>query len=436
VAETTNTSGNAAAIFQIGLVLESGQIQEFNVQAESSFSTFTEYQESVNGVSFSHSTLDTTNSSFVNTLLAAAMASGNPDVMVRFGVGTPGNYWWSPWQPHIITEFVALPKAIGNNNGYHVKISTADAFVKASRSKKVQVRRGKISEIVAAIASENALEKTIIEPTRGTYSLIQSYESDTSFLLKRLLLRAANESGRGNFQVFIRDGALHFHTPDYQATIHELNYFTGTSGLELYQVDQSQIQLQRGAARVHVITYNPLTGETKSVTSKEDRALKLAKTTPTLSKVPQADLNLLMHVGQNLDADCENYAQSKFEVEHSQLYQLTLVTTKTPTIRCGDILTLNVQSSSEPSPWSGLYLVQSVRHAIENGSLTSAIILSRGELNKAGGTNFNDTAVYDASVLTSESDSPGQALNVAAVNSSTRSRGVESNTLKTVLSPN
>lgn len=430
------TAENAAAVFQIGLTLKSGQLKEFNVQANTSFSTYTEYQETVNGVSFSRSILDTIDSAFVNTLLATTMSTGNPDVKVRFGVGSPGNYWWSPWQDHIVTEFVALPKAIGKNDGYHVKIATADYFVKINRDKKVQVRKGKISEIVKAIASDNQVEKTVVEDTSGKYSLVQSYESDVTFLFNRLLLRATNDKGRGNFKAFMRDGALHFHTPDYQSTIHELNYFMGSAGLELYQSDRSQIQIQKGAARVHVITFDPLTGETKSVTSKEDRILKLAKSTPVLSKAPQSDLNLLMHIGQNLSADGDNFAQSKFEQEHSQLYEMILVTTKTPAIRVGDLLNIVLQPSSDPSPWSGYYFVSGVKHAINNGGLTSSFVLQRGELNKSGGTNFNQTSVYDSSVLTSEQDSPGQSLNVAAVNSSTRSRGIESNTLKTVQNPN
>jgi hypothetical protein len=361
------------------------------------------------------------------------MSTGNPDVNVRFGLGVPGNFWWSPWQQHFITEFVAIPRAIGPNNGYRVRIRTADYFAKFNRASRVQARKGAISEIVREIAEFNQLSQTVIEPTRGTYSLIQSYEPDFTFILRRLLSRAVNDRGRGNFKLFFKDGALHFHSPDFQAQLHELDYFSSARGVELFQNDLSQLQVARGAARVKVITFDPLTSETHVVESKLDQVLKLAKNTPELRKL-SIDLNCMMHVGQNLAVDSENFAQNKFEQERSQLYTLSLVTSKTPYIRVGDFLNVAVEPTASPSPWSGYYYVERCRHVIDNSTLNSSFILRRGEFNSAGKPNFNQAEVFNQSEGV-KSSAPGQLLNVSAVRSSTKLKGSESATLKPILDP-
>ena len=422
---------NTAAAFQISLKLSTGQVQEFNLtkEANPAFGASTIYKETVNGAGTSDSTFYTTNSELVNALLAASLASGTPAVQVRFGLNSVTSAWWSPWQDHLVTAFTAVPKSLGATDGYHVKLSTADALVKLMIAKKVAARKGRISDIVLGLAADNGLNG-VVEPTVGTYNLIQSYQDDTSFISDRLILRALNSQGRGGYSFYLRDRDLHFHTLDFHAAVHAVNYFTSSTSVDLYQCDRSQLQLQRGAALVTAITQDPLAGETHVTNSDPARVMRLGTSTPELSKVKGANLNLLMHVGQNL-GDHGNYAQARYEHEHRQLYELELLATKLPAIRAGDLVNLTLQPGSQPSPWSGYYGVRAVSHSFDNGKLMSRFTLWRGELNKSAST-FNSAAVVDRSVLTSAADAPGQALNVAAVEATAAARGAESNTLKTV----
>jgi hypothetical protein len=434
VPESISNSGNAQAIFQVGIKLDSSRIDEFNFTSNSE-SGKSLYQETVNEPAWTNTLISTYDSSFVNRLLEAVMATGDPDVLVRYGLGSGGNYKWIPWQEHTITEFSAIPQSIGDKDGFQVKLSTSDRAARIDRARKTKAHSGKVSDIVRKIAADNGFDKTVIEPTTGVVNMIQSYESDVSFVLRRLAPRAINLKGRGAYRFYLKDNVFHFHTVDYQSSVRSLDYFFQSSAYTIIQTDQSQAKVRSGAARVRAILYNPLTGELRDIVSSPDKILRFGNSTPNFEDIDDIEQNLLIHVGHNLEVDAENYIQSTYEEEHSQMYELMLMTTKTPSLRINDLI--NVNLSPQPgkwSPWSGLYCVASCKHVLEQGNLVSSFVLQRGELNKPR-SNFNDLNELDSNAVRGSFDAPGQAVNLKSVDSSRFTTGAESGRIKTVLNP-
>jgi hypothetical protein len=434
VAENISNTGNAQAVFQLGMRLDSNRVQEFDVSANSEHSTST-YVEGVNGPATSVTVVLTHDSSYVNRLMHTVMSSGDPDVLVRLGLGTPGNFFYTPWQQHVITHFSAVPHSIGERDGFQVKIHTADVLSRIDRvNYKAVARKGKISAIVEQIAADQQIV-SVVEPTVGVVSLIQSFESDFDFIIQRLAGRALNSKGRGNYRLYVKDNALHFHTIDYQASVKDLNYFFKSSAFQLIMTDRSQECLMHGAAGVKAVLYDTLTGEIRTSESKAENVLKLGNSTPDFSGVTGAARPLLMHVGQNLVADCDGVVQSMYERERSQMYELLLMTSKTSTLRVNDLLSINLNPTpSKVSPWTGYYAVSSVKHIIEKGDLVSSFILNRGETNTNQG-DFAGLKSIDLKTISGANDAPGQSLNVKEVESSALTRGPESSRVRTVLNP-
>lgn len=359
---------------------------------------------------------------FVDNLLRFAFSEGTPKLRFRLGIGLPGDTFYLPWQEHIITDYAAELEGLGDAAGHYVRIVTNDHLFTASRITKVVSRRGKISDIVLKIAKEQGITNTVIESTLGEGLYIQSYIDDIAFIRARLLPRAVNAKGRGNYHLFIQDNVLHFHTPDYQATIKELVFYQNNS-INLMQIDQSELLLETGASGVRIIAYDPYTGQISEVASKPAQVLRLGNVTHNLFRLKGSELNIPYHLSSNPPQEAEYIAQNAYDVAHSAMFGLKLDMNKTLFLRANDVLRITISPSSRRnSVWSGTYLVMAANHDVDKGTLKSSFTVKRGEFLTArnSSTNF---LVRGQNVVQDELTAPGQDLNVKETQSSTLTKG-------------
>lgn len=359
---------------------------------------------------------------FVDNLLRYAFAEGTPKLRYRLGIGVPGNTFYLPWQEHIITSYGASLEGIGLSTGHYTQITTNDHLFTMSRVNKVATRRGKISDIVATMAQQQGLTHTVIEPTQGEALYIQSYMDDVDFIRQRLIPRAVNAKGRGNYHLCLQDNVLHFHSPDYQATIKELLYYQGSS-MSLTQLDHSEHHLEMGASGASVIGYDPYTGEIKEVPSDPTQALRLGNTTHNLFRLKGTQANILYHLSANPPQEIDFMAQNTYEAAHSMMLGLNLEMTQTLFLRVGDILKILISPSNQKnSIWSGTYLVTSSVHDLDRGALKSSFVVRRGEFQTAHSTP--SSFYFDRqNVVRDEITAPGQDLNVKETQSSSLTKG-------------
>lgn len=345
------------------------------------------------------------------------MTGGNASCLVRLGLGTASVMQWLPWQPHYITEFSAVPTG---NQTFNVRISTADLLWKISQITKIVARQGTISAIITAIAGENNVN-SVVEPTVGNYSLIQHRISDFEFIITRCLARASNASGRGNFRIFMKDGVLHFHTPDYQSSLKSFNYF-GANSLDLVQSDRSQETCEDGiaaGAAVRMVSQDPVSGVTAVATSDNTLVLNTGNLAPIISSVYNREFSC--HVGVNGPLEGTTIIQNMYEKQQAGLYELRLATAKTPSLRLNDFLNITLGTGAGGS-WSGYYNTTKLTHQINKGDLTSSFTLQRGELQTAV---LTQNAVQDPNVVLPPSGAPGQPINLSEVNSSSTTTGAK-----------
>lgn len=350
-----------------------------------------------------------------------AMSSANPLLEFRIGFGTPTDNYWLPWQRHIITKYIARYEGIGTAAGHMLVFQTADALVRYERSNKVAAHKGTITEIVKAVADANAIP-SVIEPTDGKFLLYQSFQDDTRFVRHRCLPRAINRHGRGGFYFFIRDNVLHFHTPDYQTNVWQMNYYD-VFGTELSVTDLSQDPLlwDRGVAGARVIAHDPYTGQTQEVLSQPDKAMRLSDYIYQFSDVNNAEWNIPFHLSINPPVEVTAMAQCLYQRTRQQVFQTGIKLDKTIVIRHGDFLNLSIaQQNNQASSHSGYYLVTSVFHMVKKQSVTTSYTLERGEFR---GSTQSLSAQNARDQLLPESKAPGEFPNILEVQSSELTKG-------------
>ena len=322
---------------------------------------------------------------YVNKFIRKASFSGVPQLRFRFGLGQPGSITWQPWQLHRITSPAAVPEGIGKTAGHFLELTTEDGLYALGLSTKITARRGTISSIVQQIATENQILDVVIEPTTGEFLMIQASQEDSHFIRQRLIRRAANSRGRGNYLFYMRDGVLHFHTPDYQGQAYELQYYRA-NGASITQNDNSQMMIEHGSAGVRMITYNPLTGEVKEIDSAPDRALRFGNVIPDYSAIPQVQLNVPYHHSANGVEEAVNIAQNTYENARMQCFKLSMELDKI-IFHAGDIVRVVLAPAADKTtPWSGLWFVAEASHNIVKNAIRSTYVMQRGELlNLLGG---------------------------------------------------
>lgn len=362
-------------------------------------------QDTCMGWSTAFHLLNTTDTAFVDKMVNACMASDNPLVQLRLGLGSGSSLSWGPRQPSYILNHRSVLQGLTGQASYAIRLNTADALWRMSKVQKVTARKGKISQIVEAIAKENQIEETVIEETDGDGLYIQNYCPDTQFILNRLRPRAVNSKGRGNYQLFIKNGALHFHTPDYQSRVLEVHYFS-SGNEDLVFADHSTESRADGASDLRIVAYDPYEGQTKEILSLPEKTLKLAESQP--SPIPGFRITLPYHLSGNRPQEANQMACVLRETARMDTYHLEMKQISSLRVEKGDFVNLVIlTNAAATSPWSGLYYVNQVNRGILDNKLVSKLLMTRSEINM---TNSGIKAV-------------GQPLNVRAVQSSELTKG-------------
>lgn len=357
---------------------------------------------------------------FLEKYVKNAMAEGTPRLRFRHGVGDHDKIFWLPWQTHVITGTGGGLQGLADTSGHLLELDTACDLFLLDRGNKTIARKGKISAIVQQIAEENKIANTIIEPTITEILMIQSYDTDQQFIRKRLLRRAANSKGRGNYLFFMHDDILHFHTPDYHTALKEIFYHQSPSS-SLAQIDESQNLFDDGVSGTRLVAYDPYSGTAKETVSDPGRALRLANSIYQLKNVKGAERTIFYHVVNNREEEALNLGQNTYEHARTGTFRVKLGLRKIIGIRAGDFLRLTVTTAAQKaSPWSGFYLVEQVEHSIVKNAIDSMYTLKRGELQNIRRGNIT---VDNNMALTSEQEAPGHDLNLKEAQSSDMTKG-------------
>lgn len=395
-------------------------------------------EDNIYGMSVYRHRLRTLDTNFVDLHVKEAMASSSPRMRFRLGVGVPDTMFWLPWQEHIIFGYTAVLESLNEQSGHTVEFVTTDYMYLLSRSVLTQARKGTISKIVTDMATEFGFKETVIEPTTGVGAYIQNFTDSAEFIRKRMVGRARNDKGRGNYLFYFKDGVLHFHSPDYQCQVHRVIYYQANSS-GLAQIDDSQKLIDDGNAGVTANVYDPYSAKTTISASDPEKALKFADSIYNLEAIPGHDAQIFHHVGPGIPEEGAIMAQNIYEHARINTFKLILEVEKTIQIRHGDIVNLVVQPSDEKaSPWSGYYLVTAVKHVVIKNAVRTSYTLARGEIQKS---LVNLTNVQAQDILVIEQAAPGQPLNIGEIKSSERTKGAGSlaadgRLFRTVQSPN
>lgn len=363
-------------------------------------------------------------SAYVDKILKALDANGEPLIRWRMGLGVGETVQWLPWQDYYVSQYSAAFEGVGSSSGYFIKLVTYDQLHLVDRASKTNAHRGTISTIIKSLAADNNITETVIEPTAGDGLWIQCYEGDFEFARRRLLKRASSKRGRGNYFLFTRDNVLHFHTIEYQTALKDFAYYSSPA-TRLEAVDTAQANIDNGSAGVRVIYHDPYSGRSKEVSSDPNKAVRLANSIPRLDKISRAQLNLREHATLSRDENAGSIAlaQNAYEAARADCFQLKMQTSKTMPLRIGELLRIALNpNNAASSAWSGVYLITSASHNINKGELNSVYILQRGEQQVAR-TNNNDLAAYGVDNLIDDQNAPGYDLNVREAQSSSLTKG-------------
>lgn len=415
-----NPNVEGQATVEVELRLPSGKIVPFSrINVVHSRSVIT---ESIKAPSTHELHVQAPTTDYVDNLVRFAQSQGTPKLRYRVGLGLPGQMSYLPWQDQIVTSLSATLDGVGKSAGHFARLTLSDYLFTMTRQSKVVTRKGRVSDIVAQIAKENGITNAVIEETVGDGSWIQSFVDDFDFILNRMVPRAINSKGRGNYGVYVQDNTLHFHSPDYDAALKELAYFQ-TSNVGLMQMDESQHLLEQGASGVRLIVFDPYTGQSKEVSSDPAKALKLGNVMHQLANVKGADLSYPFHLSTNSPAEAENMAQAIYESARSQILGIKLDVARSIFLRVGDIVRLIISPSGDKATvWSGTYLVTDACYVVEGGGMMSSFVVKRGEFQSSRVTAAPLQILGDT-VIISEQEAPGQALDLKAVQSSRLTHG-------------
>jgi len=370
-----------------------------------------------------------TDPKFHSQVLRALNSEGEPNIRFRWGTGDASNVLWTPWQTHYVVNHTAKYEGVGPNSGHYINLFTKDLFHQTDRVAATEGFQGTVSSVVKLLASNNDIQDTVIEETQGQGLWIQSFEGDFEFVRKRLLRRARSTRGRGNYYFFIRDDVLHFHTVEYQTTVKDFNYYS-SPGSTLSAFELSQAKIAEGSAGSRVINFNPFTGESKEIRSHRSQAIRMGNVIPRLDKIdggPQR--NTPEHRTETRDEECGStaLAQNIYEFARAESFQLQLLARKMATVRPGELMRINIDpSSGSTSSWSGIYLVATVTHIIENGAISSVYVLQRGE-QQVFRNNTQDMANYGVDTLLDDQMAPGYDLNLRDIQGSGLTKGAGKN---------
>lgn len=391
-----------------------------------------EVTEVCDGITSAVFTVQSATRNYVDNLLKKAQSEKTPTVRWRIGIGFPGGQAeWIPWQDHIIRSSCSVLQGLGVGSGYMTILKTSDRLWEIDRINRTMARKGKISDVVKAIADFYKLP-SVIEPTKTNGMYYQSFISDYEFIRKRMVPRAINDKKRGNYQFYLRDGTLHFHTIDYQAELKNFVYY-GSPGSNLTSQDFSQELIDAGSAGVRVVYYDPYTGKFGTEVSKPEQTLRLGNTSPDMTKLAGSERNIMLTVGTNRDIDTTSISSNVFEASKSGIYTLTLSVPKTLFFRANDLCRVTIQpNSGQVPPSSGTYQVFKIVHNVDKSSIVSEIVMRRGEFLTKDKTH-NGLNQPGSQVIQPRQSASGQDPNIKSVASSALTKGSGKQMSRTVI---
>lgn len=353
----------------------------------------------------------TTNLNVVDLLTKNVVLQTTPLVQIRIGLSRSDGMFWFPWQKHILLNVNSEP----TGKGYQITFTTGDMLEAMSRQYKTRFHRGTLKEIIERIATENGLQ-SVIEPTLGSWSYVQSNQTDGEFI-EKLSGRAVNESGRGGFRYYVQDNVLHFHTLDYVATLRTANIFS-LAGTVTNLTTRVRDAVDEGATGVEIVGIDPYEGRAYSLFSDPNKVVIHGNQTPDLK--PLGPLVVARHPSWNRTDELKAISQSMYDSAHVSLMGCTAYIEKGYPIQMNDLIRVVYQSSSaQQSPWGGLYSVASVTHTVEKGVANSVIRMERGEFQVS---NLDKTTA-DGAINTSDFVADGQPINLSSVVASLETKG-------------
>jgi hypothetical protein len=358
-------------------------------------------RESVHEDSVYQHTFISSDPNFVDSVVTPLMLTKVPTIRCRYGCGDTGTDWH--------THYLIRPKSVmvgaASNAQNTVLFEATDLLGHHNKFTQIKSRTGSISKIVTDIFTDQRVKNHVIEKTadqNGVY--VQSNISDVEFIRKRLIVRAANARGRGNYRLFCRDDVVHFHSPDYQASVVQVSY-DSLPPIGMTAFDHVNALVRDGAAGTALVTYDPLTGKSTFGLTRPDQALKLGSRLSEQAKDTNYFGSVEYHVGANRIDEARVIAQNVYEAARNASYSILLPLENMPLLRAGDILKLVINTKSTAT-WSGVYLIESASHEITKNTVKSIYQLNRGEY-------------FSASV----NDAPGDPINLAALSSRTKEKG-------------
>ena len=405
-------------------LLVPGQTQPLNLDTILVFKEASFKENVFSGIAEYTLTYATTSLDFVEKALKACELSGTPQLQFRYGFGDATHMRWLAWQTGLVKQVTSMPLNVGQQAGHNVLIHVGNALYTATRAKKTVIRKGFISDIVNQIATENGLQ-VVIEPTQNQFFYIQSYMDDVSFITARLQPRAANAKGFGNYVFYVRDDILHFHTPDYQATYSEFDYYDSPHH-HMGENSLGQLLYDEGVSGTRLVVHDPYTAQTKELFSDPTKALTLANTLPQFDSVVNGQRNITYHLSQNQPEESVNIGQNLYERARMNAFKATITTDKIFDVRAGNFMNLVVSpSNKQTSTWSGVYLVLDTTYVIKQGAISAILTVTRGETSTTLG-QINTQGPDNQ--LTPQTSAPGHPINLRDMQDSQVTKGAPTTT--------
>lgn len=300
-----------------------------------------------------------------------------PKVWIRYGLKTGDQGKMTDWELHTIVSVKANPSSTADTSlGDFFTMVTADFLYAMQKDERVATRKGRVSDMVQAMASSAGFEKFSIEPTDLDYALIQTFQSDYDFIKHRLLPIASNKDSASGYLLFARGEFIHFHTANYQLSgVYVFDY--GASIHDATDVSTSNMGNSNEILQINgmkLVAYDPLQGITKNWETNPNRELVLSGSSPKRSGTSY----FTGHVGQNQLSNMYAESQWQYANDKASAYEFSFTISNFPHIGVGDIVSGKFQRG-QGDRWEGLYLVKQVSHTIENAKVMTRYRMTRGE---------------------------------------------------------
>lgn len=338
----------------------------------------------------------------LSDLNAYINANKIPKVWVRYGVVAGAQGTMSDWELHTIVSVKGIPsRTADTSHGDFFTMVTADLLYVMQKDERVSSRKGRISGMAETIAAAAGFEKFAVEPTDLDYALIQSFQSDYSFLVDRLIPLAANKESASNYLLFTRGEFFHFHTLNYQLSgFYQFDYgieTNTTTDLSISNLGNDNHILRING--IKLVAYDPLSGSTTNWETKPEREVILSDNQPQRAGTSY----LLGHVGQNQLSSLFAESQWNYAIDKTAAFELAFSVDNYPFVGVGDVVNCAIQRG-QGDPWEGLYVVKAVHHLVKNAHVVTRYQLVRGEFISQDGVAAQgkklSTAALDASSLT------------------------------------